>query len=306
MALMTMFHAILVPLDGSRLAEQAISAAAGIARRAGAALHFAMVHEPPPARLLTSEPPRVVEELDQEARMWSAEYLETAATAVRTTHGLPVTTACLNGQPATVLAEYIRGRKVDLTVMTTHGTGGLNRWWLGSVADRLLRRTSVPVLLLHPRDLPQPTEFHRILVALDGEIEGPVLEPALALGSLGSGACYLLTRVVAPAAPILSPLAAYPTRHRPDWAKRQEIAARNYLARLSSRLQGGGFVVRTEVVVARAIAEAVLDAARSHAADLIAVGTHGASGAERLILGSVADKVLRTATQPVLVAPAPD
>lgn len=300
----TRLRVILVPLDGSRLAEQAICVAAAIAHRAGAAIHLALVHEPPPPHLLTREPPGLADDLDQEARRHSAEYLEAAASELRTAHGLPVTPARLNGRPATVLADYIRDRKVDLTVMTTHGTGGLGRWWLGSVADRLLRRTSAPVLLLHPREAPQPTRFRRIVVALDGEIEDPVLEAALALGSLDAEASYRLTRVVSPAPPIPNPLAAYPTRHRPDWAKRQELAARNSLARLSARLRARGFAVTTEVVVAGAVAEAVLDAARSHTADLIVVGTHGASGLERLILGSVADKVVRGATRPVLVVPA--
>lgn len=301
----TTFHAILVPLDGSAAGEQAIPVGARIARRAGATLHFAMACEPSPARLLSSELPRVAEAVEREARIREAGYLETVAEAARSTHGLSVTTALLEGPAASALAEHVRACRIGLVVMTTHGRGGLSRWWLGSVTDRLLRRTPVPLLLLHPREQAQPIEFHRILVAVDGECDDAVLEPALALGSLGSGASYVLTQVVAPSVPIMSPLPAYPTHLGPDWAKRQELEARNHLARLSSRLGARGFRVATEVVAAEGVADSVLEVARYRSADLIAIGTHGAGAVERFFLGSVADKVIRGATQPVLVVPPP-
>jgi len=147
----TTFHAILVPLDGSAAGEQAIPVGARIARRAGATLHFAMACEPSPARPLSSELPRVAEAVEREARIREAGYLETVAEAARSTHGLSVTTALLEGPAASALAEHVRACRIGLVVMTTHGRGGLSRWWLGSVTDRLLRRTPVPLLLLHPR-----------------------------------------------------------------------------------------------------------------------------------------------------------
>lgn len=296
-------RAILIPLDGSAIGEQAIPVGAALARRAGTVLHLAMAHQPPSALLLSTEPPRVAAEVDREARTRAGAYLETVTDAARTTHGLSATAALLEGPPASALAEYAAAHRIGLVVMMTHGRGGFSRWWLGSVADRLLRRTPAPVLLLHPGKQAQPTEFHRILVALAGEQDDAVLEPALTLGALGPGASYVLARVVPPSVPIMSPLPAYPGRRRPDWAKQQELEARNALARLSARLRSRGIHVATEVMAAEGVAESLLDAARAHSADLIAVGTHGAGGVERLILGSVADKVIRRATRPVLVAP---
>jgi nucleotide-binding universal stress UspA family protein len=136
-----------------------------------------MAYQPPSALALSSELPAVSVEIEREARPRAMEYLETVAEAARGTHGLAVTPALLAGPAAGALAEHIRARDIDLVVMTTHGRGGLSRWWLGSVTDRLLRRTSAPVLLLHPRESPQPTEFRRILVALDGRPGTPCWSP---------------------------------------------------------------------------------------------------------------------------------
>jgi nucleotide-binding universal stress UspA family protein len=298
----TSFRAVLVPLDGSTEGEQAIPVGEAVARRAGATLDFAMVLQPPSALALSSELPRAAAEVEREARTHATNYLESRAEAARGAYGLAVTAALLDGMPAGALAGYVRAHGIDLVVMTTHGRGGLSRWWLGSVADQFLRRTPAPVLLLHPRESPQPTAFRRILVALDGETDEAVLEPALALGCLGRGTSYFLIRVVPPATPPVGALPAYSTRLG-DWAKRQDIEARNRLARLAAGLRGRGIEVSTEVVPADRVAETLLDTARARSADLVVVGTHGAGPAERLILGSVADKVIRGAEQPVLVVP---
>jgi len=297
----TSFHAVLVPLDGSPEGEQAIPVGSAVARRAGATLDFALVLQPPSALALATERPAVAAAIEQDARTRASEYLEAKAEAARAL-GLAVTPGLLHGAPAGALADYIRTRGIDLVVMTTHGRGGLGRWWLGSVADRLLRRSLAPILLLHPGESPQPTEFRRILVALDGEADEGVVEAALALGSLGAGAGYFLIRVVPPATPIMSPLPAYST-HLGDWARRQDLEARNHLARVSAGLRSRGVEVSSEVVPAERVAETLLDTARAHSADLVAVGTHGAGAAERLVLGSVADKVIRGAGQPMLACP---
>ncbi|HEU5042179.1 MAG TPA: universal stress protein [Gemmatimonadales bacterium] len=288
-----MVRGILIPLDGSDAAEQALPVAERLARRTGAPLHLATVFVPPEAA-----------ELEEEARRRLETYMECAGDAARSAHGLAVTTAVLTGAPAVALAHHARIRHADLVVMTTHGRGGLSRWWLGSVADRLLRRTTVPVLLLPLRSHAQPIEFHRILVALSGEAgDDAVVEHALALAAPACGATLRLVRVVPASVPMLGPLPAYPTPRGPDWAGRLALEARTALARTSGRLDGCGVRVTTEVVASENIAEAVLHAADAMSADLIAVGSHGAGAVERLILGSVADKVIRGAGRPVLVVP---
>jgi nucleotide-binding universal stress UspA family protein len=294
---------ILVPLDGSELAEQAVSVGASIARRSGGMLRLVSVGEPLPALVLASESPEVAREVEIEAEGKLTEYLESMAQAVQHVQAGTVETALLQGPVAGVLSEYAGSHAIDLVVMTTRGRGGVSRWVTGSVADQLLRRTTVPVLLLHPHELPQPTEFRRILIALDGEIEAEVLNPAIALGSLDPAARYTVTRVVEPAIPLLTPLALYPRRPGPQYTERLVKEARDYLAGVCRRLAARGIEATHKVLVGRGIAEQVLELAGALGADCIAVGTRGARGAERVIVGSVADKIIRGAEVPVLIGP---
>jgi nucleotide-binding universal stress UspA family protein len=296
---------VLVPLDGSQLAEQALSVGAGRARRTGATLHLVSVHEPMPLVAMPPDYPMPVRELEAEAHEDLARYLESVAAAARASLSTPVVASVLSGSPAAALCEYLESQPVDLVVMTTHGRGGLSRLWLGSVADRMLRRVTTPALLLHPDESAQPAEFHRLLVALDGEIEEPVVDAVELLVGDWKGVHCTLTRVVEPAVPILSSLAARPARLPPDWNARQEVDVRNYLARLADRLGACGWDVSWEVLVGRGVASRVLALAEAVRADAIVVGTHGVRGMERLVLGSVADKIIRGSRVPVLVAPRP-
>jgi nucleotide-binding universal stress UspA family protein len=294
---------VLVPLDGSQLAEEALSVGAGRARRAGATLHLVSVHEPMPMSAMPPDYPMPVQELDAEAHEERVQYLESVAGAARASLSTPVVTSVVTGSPAASLCEYVESHSVDLVVMTTHGRGGLSRLWLGSVADRMLRYITIPVLLLHPNEAAHSPEFHRLLVALDGEIEEPVLDAVELLATDGKGVHCTLTRVVEPAVPILSSLAARPARLPPDWNAKREVEARDYLARLADRLGTRGWDVSWDVLVGRGVADEVLGLAQATRADAIAVGTHGARGMERLLLGSVADKIVRGSGVPVLVAP---
>ncbi len=296
-------HNILVPLDQSNCAEQAVSVAASIARRSGAGLRLVSVEAPLPALALASGSSDVASEVDLEVCDHLRQYLDSIAYAVRDTQGGAVETAVLHGPVAAALSEYAETNPIDLIVMTTRGRRGLSRWLIGSVADQLVRRTHVPVLLLHPSELPQPTEFRRILIALDGEIEDEVLGPATALGSLYPAAHYTLTRVVEPAMPILTPLAPYPSPLEPQRIERLEAQARDYLEKICGQLRSHGLETTYKVLVGGNIATQVLQLAEALGADCIAVGTHSRRGAERLVVGSEADRIVRRAELPVLIGP---
>jgi nucleotide-binding universal stress UspA family protein len=300
------FGTILVPLDGSPNAEHGLPFAARLAHRTGSALHLVTVHVPVASLLVSPEEPVVNGELEQELRQDQETYLASTATAVATPHGVRVTHAVvdLHGTVAKTLADHAQAKRVGLVVMTTHGHGGVNRLWLGSVADRILRRVHVPVLLLRPTEDTLHTAFRRIVVALDGSPEGErPLEPALALGSLTRDVHHTLVQVVEPPAPLITRVAMSSARMRPHWREQQENCVRSYLERVATRLRSRGFSVATEMIAAPGIGEQVLGLARRVSADLIVVGTHAARGVEHLLLGSVADKVIRGSTQPVLVVP---
>ena len=297
-------HAILVPLDGSVFAEQALETGVSLAAKAGAVLHLVSVHEPMPVAAMPIEMPVAFSDFDERSRDNLAEYLESVSARVRAGRDLTVTTGVITGRAARSLCEYVEAQRVDLVVMSTHGRGGPSRWWLGSVADGMLRHLSTPILLLHPHEGPGPREFGHLLLALDGEIEEPLIDAALALSGPAGGARWVVTRVVEPTVPVLSGLAARPAHLPLNWNEHREIEARNYLARLADRLRARGVDATPQVLVGRGVAAQVLDLGKALGTHCIVVGTHGASGLERVLLGSVADKIVRGAEIPVLVAPA--
>jgi nucleotide-binding universal stress UspA family protein len=309
-----MYRSILVPLDGSSLSEYALPVACDIARRSGAALRLVHVHmRATPDPLYVPGLPVIDEGLHSLDRDHERTYLERIRDQIIAEQDLRVTItirapASRTGREtpiAAVLAADVAETDTDLIVMTTHGHGGLVRFWLGSVADTLVHVSSVPVLSLHPaepvRPIDHPLVFRHILIPLDGSAQAEqILAPALALGDL-AGATYTLLHVVEP--PVLSNYAPLAQPVQPDTQMTQTALAegQRYLDHLAQRLRLGGRQVHTRALLAAPPAVGILDAAHAHRADLIALATHGRSGLARLLMGSVADKVRRGADMPVLL-----
>jgi nucleotide-binding universal stress UspA family protein len=301
-----MYRNLLIPLDGSPFGEHALPFAHSIAQRTGAVLHLAHVHvlnDP----IFIEGMPVVDADLHSLAREHERVYLEQVRERLSSITQLSITCAKLDndGSVASTLAGYVAANQIDLVVMTTHGRGGLARAWLGSVADALVRCNSVPTLLLRPGEtapeLAQTPLFNRVLIPLDGSEQAEqILGPALELGGLAQ-AEYTLLRAVEPFALVgYAPLAQ---ASRLDVRLSQEVLAQAQqdLDRVAERLRAEGQVAHTRALFAEQLAPMILDEARSQQADLIAMTTHGRSGLARLLLGSVADKVLRGSTLPMLV-----
>jgi nucleotide-binding universal stress UspA family protein len=143
-----MYSRIMVPLDGSELAEQALPHAEYLARTSGATLHLVRVVEPPAAVRThgVGAPVNVYEDVIAAQRQEATEYLDRLRARV-TSDGLTVQTAQLDGAAATVLLDYVQTAQIDLVVMTAHGRSGLTRSALGTVADRVTRGGAAAVLL---------------------------------------------------------------------------------------------------------------------------------------------------------------
>ena len=181
-----MYRSILVPLDGSTFGEQALPLALSIARRAGASLQVVHVHVPlmPYDESLLTIDPR----LNEQARESERAYLDAVVERLSRIAPVPVTSALLEGPVAEALYEHTVTAGTNLVVLTTHGRGPLARFWLGSVADELVRRLPMPILLVRPQetvpDLAGEPVLQRMLIPLDGsEFAEQILEPAMALGS---------------------------------------------------------------------------------------------------------------------------
>jgi nucleotide-binding universal stress UspA family protein len=143
-----MYKRVLIPLDGSSLAEQALPHAIAQARHFQAELILLKVVEPfAHARGMSLSD---LEQIRQQAHTWAREYLESLAADIQE-QGVLVQKATIDGRPHTGIAEFAESNRVDLIVISTRGQSGLSRWLMGSVADRVVRGATVPVLMVRTR-----------------------------------------------------------------------------------------------------------------------------------------------------------
>jgi nucleotide-binding universal stress UspA family protein len=328
-----MFRSLLIPVDGSAFGEHALPWALSIARRTGASLKIAHVAQPPSAAY-SEAALYIMDELRQETLARDRAYLEGVVRRVKDAVSVPVEAVELEGDVAPALCEQIAQNQIDLVVLATHGRGPLGRFWLGSVADEMVRRAPAPLLLIRPDegrvDLARECSFHHVLIPLDGsEMAERILEPAVALGSL-TKADYTFLRVIKPfilPAPVpeagtVGQQVQVLQEKIQEVEERMNQEASDYLEGVANRFRSKDLRVQTQVALSDRPASAVLHAAEHtefhspdelaarptsnvgqepQTVDLIALETHGRRGLSRLVLGSVADKVIRGAHIPVLV-----
>jgi len=296
-----MFKAILVPLDGSPMAEQALPVAVRLARATDSALHLVHVHVPASPNPISIEGLPVV---DDQMRSMAAEhervYLERVAAPLAEGEFIPITSR-LSGPVALKLASYARDISAGLIVMTTHGRGGFAKLWLGSVAEALARVSGTPLLLLRPDEQGVVANrlFKRVLVPLDGSpFAEEILPHARALANVDGGELHLLRIVDTLPVPESMP---FHERFRLDARSvaNEHDAAQSYLQELATRLAPAA--VHAHVAEAEQPARAILEEAAHSSADLVAVTTHGKSAVTSVALSSVTDKVLRAVKGPLLI-----
>ena len=298
-----MLDTIMLPLDGSDFARRAMPRAASLARRAEATLLLVRVHKGfPPAE--PGEAPRSLVESDRELVGREKEELERAAAELREEE-LVVETVFEEGPVAEALLGLAEER-ADLVVMSTHGRGGFSRFWLGSVADTLARGCSTPLFFVRPErdggsEAASAPDPEHVLVPLDGSrLALQALETATEIGGLYD-ARYTLIRVVQPAMLPSYGVGDLPEGVDPEAREVMEETAADHLEEVARRLGEEGHRVETRVVRHASVSKALLEAAAEEGADLLTMATHGRGGLKRMVLGSVADKVLRAAPCPVLL-----
>jgi nucleotide-binding universal stress UspA family protein len=299
-----MFRTVLVPLDGSWFAESALPTAARFAKDAGAKLSLVLVHEPAPALIGMGDVVLPSRDLDFEWRSRQQSYLAATAADASTAWGVSAGFLEIDGNAGPSICEAASRISADLVVMATHGRGALRRLWLGSVADYVVRHLTVPVLLVHPdreAGLRGAPSSRGILVALDLSKDAEAILDPVVTWARTTGAALTLVHVVELVFENGHP--GVPGPILPD-ARLQEVSratAQERLDRIAARLRRLGVMVATKVIIGAAAAGGLLDLLREDEFDLIAMTTHGHGGMQRLLLGSVADKVIRGTTKPVLV-----
>jgi nucleotide-binding universal stress UspA family protein len=292
-----MIRCILVPLDGSRFAEGALPVALDLARKAHASVRLVMVHEP-----ILAMVPALSDREDPEERAHELEYMAEVAAGLDL-HGTTPCYEVIVGDARTALMETAEQTHADLIVMATHGRGAFSRFWLGSVADHVMRHATVPILFIRPlTGVGRTTNgcaYRNILVALDlSKASEAILDTVKAFALLNQGQLTLVHVVEPPGSMLSFPMPVYGD---PGRLESLRADAQGYLDEVAARLGTEGLSVTTRVVVGIGIATQLLEVFQKGHFDLVAVTTSGAGGLQRVIVGSVADKVVRGSEKPVLV-----
>ncbi len=291
-------RAIVVPLDGSELAERALPYAAEYAKALGARLLLVTVWEGADEALeLVLK--GVAEELFSTAEKKFEEYLFGVAKRIK---DVPVDAEVLAGHPADEIVRLVAERDIEMLVLSSHGRSGLGRFWFGSVGSQLVRRAGVPRLVIGPEALEQTAQEiknGRILVPLDGsELSEAALEPAKRFAKLFD-AEIVVTQVLGWASHAF--VFDVPPTTVADIDKELAKASKEYLAQIVERL-GNDRPVRAEVLHGL-VADALTDLVHREHIGLVVMTSHGRGGLSRAALGSVADRMLHSSAPVLLIRP---
>ena len=303
-----MLSRILVPLDGSPTAETVLPQVVELAELRNAEivlLRVALAHTLPGSSQVEAQV-RAVEE----AQTYLAK-LEGDLAA----RGLTVSSAVRYGHAAEEILDHARSGGIGLIAMSTHGRSGIRRWVMGSVAEAVARRSPIPVLLLRaqgpvvwsgetpdrseapPAPAATPVRVRHVLCPVDlSPAARPVLETAGAIAERFGAALTVLHAVYDPLDITCSHIPHPPMEElRADMIRIAEATLRRQMRRTL-----GAYPQASLVVVAGPPYQQIIRFARTHAVDLIIMGTKGATGLEHFIMGSTAERVVRTSPCPVL------
>jgi nucleotide-binding universal stress UspA family protein len=285
-----MFHKILVPLDGSDLAQTALDPALALARHSGA--EVILLRVPEMIRMMVPAPVgyglMYPDQSLQHSTVQAQKYLRSVEEAWARP-GLRLRAEVRDGEPAWVIVDMALEERVDLIVMSSHGYTGLTRWMYGSVAEKVLRAAPCPVLVVRSAG----RLLDKMLIPLDGsQFSERALGPGLAVADGLGASVTLLQAVPEPDADDIAQLDEVEPGF--GWRLQDEIKddAEAYLRRLTRTRRYGEPEIKA-VAPAGPAAETILKYAETNGIGLIAMATHGRTGLRRWVYGSVAEKVLR-------------
>jgi nucleotide-binding universal stress UspA family protein len=289
---MLQLQEILVPLDGSREAESVLPYLRDLAPRFGSHVHILGVGIGGKTRRVN----RLLED-----------YTKRIANGLKGDN-IKAEAVIRYGTAADKILDFTTENESALIIMATHGRSGITRWWMGSVAEKVISEATAPVLLVRSKR-PSKTGaagkvkfLHNILAPLDGSDIGEAALPYAEILAANSGASISLLQVVSPPGTVEASLLG-----GPDWrkfVKAMHDAGEDYLKNIAQRLNGKEIKSTYEVVTGDP-ADKIVEYADDKKASLIAMSTHGRTGLTRWVLGSIADKVLHGARIPILLVRSP-
>lgn len=299
-----MFEKVLVPLDGSEVAEVALPWAEELAGRLGSELTLVHVYEPIQFGVRTTTASAYplehfyMKQTSQATKQRAERFADTAARKA-----IKVESVVLGGNVAEEIVKYVDEEDINLIVMATHGRSGITRWAMGSVAEKVLRAARQPVMLIRAKgarpDVREKGALNRILVPLDSSESSEVIVPCVA--ELASK--LKLEVVLLHVLHVGSEHGIQPT----EWLESLRVPAEEYIDKVSVQLKKEGIPTKAVVrkLTAGTMAEEIIEFADEMHADVVAMSTHGRSGIGRWVFGSVTDRVLRGGNTPILLVRPP-
>jgi nucleotide-binding universal stress UspA family protein len=280
---------ILFPTDLSSQAEPASRLAKTLAKQYGAELfllHSVLTHEHDFRQL-----GELLDDFLDKVERENLAVLERQATALKK-EGFVVSYA-VDRHPSAyeAIMDKIDSWKPDLVVMGTHGLSGVQRWFIGSVAEKVVRHAPVPVMTVRS-DAKVPPKIENILVPVDFS-EGSRRAVAAASGMRGDGTTLVLLHVV------LNP--AFAGLHPGEYVRIFSVDPTlpdRIRSRMTEWMEGQEF--EADVRESEDVAQSILEIAKERDVDLVVIGTKGLTGFDYFLMGSVAEKVVRFAPVPVL------
>lgn len=295
---------ILVPLDGSPFAEHAIPMALAMAEQCNAVLH--LVHVVVPAELLDPYDALYFADASLDSlKRDKHRYLEELSRRISATSSISVASRIIQARDVSTSLDEAPGLEADFVVMATHGRGALGRLWLGSVTHSLLRKTSVPVIVVRGSNspvsfAPQPVENMLLPLGNDSSSE-KVLTPFLDLGIFPS-ARHTLLQVVGMEPKYLVQSNGMRTAWVPSW--RRWVSAKQSLYTVATKLRDRHRRVQTKVIGSdEPIGQVVLRHTERESIDLVAVAYQRRGPLSRLLRPSTCEYLFRRATRPVMFVP---
>jgi nucleotide-binding universal stress UspA family protein len=293
-----MYTRMLIPLDGSKVAEQVLPYARFLAKALKIPVELLEVVDLEALRLLANpERGRYIDTLLSERMDTGKSYLDAIAQSFQDTQ---VTCVVEKGLAEDMIIERAAADKDTLIVMATHGRSGIQRWVLGSVADKILHGSTNHLLLIRANDQAKAggeAPLKKVIVPLDGS---PLAETVLPyVVDLAKKMRLELVFMRSYALPT-STTDEYET-YSDELISQIEAEAQDYLAEKVREAKAKGLENVSSVVNIGYGAEEIITLARKTPDNFIAMCTHGRSGVKRFVLGSVTDRVVRHSGDPVLI-----
>lgn len=294
-----MFDHILVPLDGSTLAECVLPHLVGLAKAFDAQATVLCVLEPK----IKGEMNHPIDPVAWEMKKTEREaYLQDVARRLAEID-MPVEQVLLEGEPASCIKEFIDKNAVDLIVLSSHGRSGLSRWNVSSVVRKVIQRAHRSIMLIRAYEPKQSDlkefRYHHLLLPLDGSQRAEcLLAPTEILAQYHESQLLVAHVVVKPEMMKQMPLTAEDEKLLNNFIERNKQAAATYLERLSGRLS---YKFEPHLQISSNVALSLHELVDAAGVDLLIMSAHGFSGQTKWPYGSIATSFIEYGSTPLLI-----